>query len=67
MWVYKSEKLAFVQNAGLIIQRKLCHVDILFNETYATTKTWTQRVAEEPRVPKPERYEFITNTDAYMH
>ena len=43
------------------------HIEIPFNETYAVANSWTQRISQEPRVPKPEGYRFVTSADAEMH
>ena len=67
MWVYRAERSPFVQDAASKKQRKRRHIEISFQETYAAARTWTQRIAKEPRVPKPEGYKFITDTDAEMH
>ena len=67
MWVYRAERSPFAQEPVLKKRTKLRHIEIPFQETYAAAKTWTQRIAKEPRVPKPEGYKFITDTDAEMH
>ena len=67
MWVYRAEKTPFAQDASLKHERKLRHIDIAFHETYAAARTWIQRIAKEPRVPKPEGYRFITEVDSEMH
>ena len=67
MWVYRAERTPFAQDASSDQKRKLRHIEIPFHETYAAARTWTQRIAREPRVPKPEGYRFITDVDAEMH
>ena len=67
MWVYRAEMKPFAHDASSNQQRKLRHIEIPFHESYAVTKTWTQRITKEPRVPKPEGYKFITDVDSEMH
>ncbi len=67
MWVYRAERTPFAQDASSKQKRKPRHVEIPFHESYAAAKTWIQRIAKEPRVPKPEGYRFITDADAEMH
>jgi hypothetical protein len=67
MWVYRAVRTPFAQDASSDQKRKLRHIEIPFHETYAAARTWTQRIAKEPRVPKPEGYRFITDVDSEMH
>ena len=67
MWVYRSESKPFAEDASTDKKRKPRHVEIPFDETYTAAKTWTQRIALEPRVPKPEGFRFITDADPEMH
>ena len=67
MWVYRAERSPFAQDASSEHKRKVRHIEIPFHESYATARTWIQRIASEPRVPKPEGYRFVTDADAEMH
>ena len=67
MWVYRAERSPFAQDASTEHKRKPRHIEIQFHESYAAARTWTQRIAKEPRVPKPEGYKFVTDADAEMH
>ena len=67
MWVYRQERSPFAQDASKERKRKPHHIDIPFHESYAAARTWTQRIAKEPRVPKPEGYKFVTDADPEMH
>ena len=67
MWVYRAERSPFAQDASREQTRKPRHIEIPFLGSYTAAKTWTQRIAKEPRVPKPEGYKFITNADPEMH
>ena len=67
MWVYRAERSPFAQDASSEHKRKVRHIEIPFHESYATARTWIQRIAREPRVPKPEGYNFVTDADAEMH
>ena len=67
MWVYRAERSPFAQDASTEHKRKPRHIEIPFHESSAAARTWTQRIAKEPRVPKPEGYKFVTDADAEMH
>ena len=36
------------------------HVDIPFDSSYTAARSWTQRLAAEPRVPKPDGFQFVS-------
>ena len=67
MWVYRAERSPFAQDASTEHKQKPGHIETPFHESYAAARTWTQRIAKEPRVPKPEGYRFVTEADAEMH
>ena len=35
------------------------HIDIPFDSSYTATRSWTQRLAMEPRIPKSEGFQLI--------
>ena len=43
------------------------HVDIAFDVSYAPSATFVQRLAVEPRVPKLEGVQFVSEADAEKH
>ena len=69
MWVYRAERSPFARDASACQRnvRRPRHIEIPFHESYAATRTWTQRIAKEPRVPRPEGYRFVTDADPEMH
>ena len=67
MRVYRCERTPFAQDASSSTNKKLRHVDIPFDESYAAARTWTQRITKELRVTKLEGYRFITDVDPEMH
>ena len=67
MWVYRSEKAPFAEDASSTRTRKLRHIEIPFDDSYAAARTWVQRITKEPRVPRPEGYRFMTTVDPEMH
>ena len=63
MWVYRAERKPFADNACATKAKNPRHIEIPFDERYAAARTWTQRIAQQPRVPKPEGFKFITDAD----
>ena len=62
IWVYRVEvrpysKPAFAASNGSALPR---HVDIPFDSTYSAATSFFQRIASEPRVPKPEGMQYIS-------
>ena len=45
------------------------HIDIPFDESYSAAKNWVQRLAEEPRLPNFQGFQFVSETpdSAEMH
>ena len=36
------------------------HVDIPFDSSYSAARNWTQRLAADPRIPKPDGFQFVS-------
>jgi hypothetical protein len=66
MWVYRAERNPYRANAN-DKQTKPRHLEIPFDESYVAGRTWVQRIAIEPRIPKVEGFQFITDVDPEMH
>ena len=66
-WVYRAERKPFAANAAGVADQTPRHIDIPFDDAYAAARTWVQRLAVEPRIPKPEGFSFITDIDPEMH
>ena len=44
------------------------HVDIAFDSSYSAARNWTQRLAAEPRIPKPDGFQFVSEeSNREMH
>ena len=64
MWVYRAE-LSHRAAGGLEYKKNPTppmHVDFDFEPTYPGASTWTQRIATEPRVPRPEGFQFVSES-----
>ena len=66
MWVYRAERNPYATSAPLK-ESKPRHLEIPFEESYVAGKTWVQRIAIEPRIPKVEGFQFVTDVDPEMH
>eukprot|EP00959_Pyramimonas_sp_CCMP1952_P115230 2408640-Pyramimonas_sp.AAC.1 len=57
LWVYRVELSPRAQPAGEFEAgggaKRSLHVDIPFDSSYSAARSWAQRLAAEPRAPKP--------------
>ena len=67
MWVYRVEHRMWANPDDEGRRRSGRHVDVPFDETYTAARTWVQRIAVEPRIPKPEGMQFVSRADTEMH
>ena len=67
LWAYRVELTPFAGNAGSHVPAKPRHVDVPFDETYVAAATWVQRMADEPRIPCVEGFQFLTIADPEVH
>ena len=68
LWVYRAERNPYtVTTKSKPEVQQLSTVDIPFEESYVAGSTWTQRLALEPRLPKVEGMQFVTDIDPEMH
>eukprot|EP00973_Karenia_brevis_P077372 10748932-Karenia_brevis.AAC.1 len=61
MWVYRAELNPYAASKSTATDRNLSNVDIEFDATYVAGSTWVQRSAQEPRLPRVEGLQFITD------
>ena len=66
-WVYRHELPPFASSDTAAQPSKRCHLDIPFDDSYAPGRTWVQRVAQTPRVPRLEGIRFETDANPEMH
>lgn len=66
MWIYRAERNPYAVVSSTECP-KLSTVDIPFDDSYIAGRTWVQRLALEPRLPKVEGLQFITDVDPEMH
>ena len=66
-WAYRVEFSPWAAASAQAPQRKPRHVDIPFQQDYMMGKTWIQRLAREPRVPRIEGMKFHSEANAEMH
>jgi hypothetical protein len=67
MWVYRAERQPYAVNKSTGTKTKPRYSDIPFDDSYVAGKTWVQRLALEPRIPKVEGFQFVTDVDPEMH
>ena len=67
MWVYRAERNPYAVNKSPDAQTKPRYVDMPFDDSYVAGRTWVQRLALEPRIPKVEGFQFVTDVDPEMH
>ena len=69
LWVYRVELPSFIAAAQGADASSGRHIDIPFDEAYSAGKSWVQRLAEEPRLPNVQGFQFVTETpySAEMH
>ena len=64
IWVYRVELPLHALPAGELDPEgsggRTLHVDIAFDSSYSAARNWTQRLAVEPRIPKPEGFQFVS-------
>ena len=63
MWVYRVEKHAYRLATGL----ESSNMDIEFDESYTARGTFIQRLSAEPRVPKLEGMQYVSEATAEVH
>ena len=63
IWVYRVEVTASRGRAGEdgLDKNTSAHIDIPFDSSYTAARSWTQRLAMEPRIPKVEGFQFISH------
>ena len=67
-WVYRQELPLLAQvDESEPAKHKPRHLDVAFDETYGPHRTWAQRVALSPRVPRVEGMRFEADTNPEMH
>ena len=69
LWVYRVELPSFIASKQESDTNTGRHLDIPFDENYSAGKTWVQRLAEEPRLPNVQGFQFVSETpdSAEMH
>ncbi|CAK0895070.1 unnamed protein product, partial [Prorocentrum cordatum] len=64
IWVYRAELPLHAPPAGELDPEgsggRTLHVDIAFDSSYSAARNWTQRLAVEPRIPKPDGFQFVS-------
>ena len=66
--VYRVELSPFsAKNASEHSSSKPRYVDIPFDDSYPSRTTWVRRLASEPRVPRVEGMQFVSEADREMH
>ena len=66
MWAYRAERNLYGVAKSTSTDLNLKTVDIHCHESYVAGRTWVQRLALEPRLPKVEGRQFITDLDPEM-
>ena len=66
-WVYRHELHPFAGSDATAQPRKPRHLDFPFDDSYAPGRTWVQRLAQTPRVPRLEGIRFETDATPEMH
>ena len=68
VWVYRVELSPYQStDASTRQSKKPRFVDIPFDESYPARMTWVQRLSSEPRVPKVEGMQFVSEADMETH
>jgi hypothetical protein len=69
LWVYRVELPSWRVGGKVVDVSSGRHVDIPFDSSYAAARTWVQRLAEEPRLPNVQGFQFVAATPeaAEMH
>ena len=70
MWIYRVEKTPAASRGHAAKGSKppvKHHIEIEFEESYASRHTFTQRLAVEPRVPMVEGMQFVSDKDPEAH
>ena len=62
-WIYRVEFCPYDVANAKTQRRKPQHIDIPFDEDYALSATWIQRVSREPRVPRIEGMKFESKSN----
>ena len=60
LWVYRVELPSFIATAQGADASSGRHIDIPFDEAYSAGESWVQRLAEEPRLPDVQGFQFVT-------
>ena len=72
IWVYRVELPRHALPAGELEPEgsggRTLNVDIPFDSSYSAARNYTQRLAAEPRIPKPDGYQFVSeDSNAETH
>jgi hypothetical protein len=67
MWVYRAQLNPYAANRSPSAQTKPRHLDTPFDDSLVAGRTWVRRLALEPRIPKVEGPQFVTDVDPEMH
>jgi hypothetical protein len=67
IWVYRVEKSPFYASSANAEPRNPRYVDIPFDPSHPSNATFVQRLSREPRVPKLEGMQFVSDANAEVH
>ncbi|CAK0817607.1 unnamed protein product, partial [Prorocentrum cordatum] len=63
IWVYRVGLPLYALPAGELEPEgsggRTLHVDIAFDSSYSAARSWTQRLAVEPRIPRADGFQFV--------
>ena len=62
IWVYRVELQHHHAKDNVPDDSISPHIDIAFHPSYRAAKTWTQRIAVEPRIPKVTGFQFVAES-----